>query len=146
MCMKRTIITIIVLAVTVFVMYRVFLNTKNNATPIAPVVPVSQTEQATTVPAQTPSVKTVQIEIKNFAFAPKSQTIQVGTTVTWVNRDSAPHTIVSDTGNVLHSPMIASGETFSHTFTATDLASSSTTLNYHCSIHPMMKGTLNLIQ
>ena len=39
------------------------------------------------------------IAIKNFAFAPPQMTVKAGTVVTWVNQDTAPHTIVSDTGS-----------------------------------------------
>jgi plastocyanin len=54
----------------------------------------------------------------------------VGTTVTWTNNDSAPHT-VSQNGGGFSSKVINPGETFSYTF---DKAGA---LEYHAN----MKGT-----
>jgi amicyanin len=76
------------------------------------------------------------ISIANFAFSPSSLTIKVGTTVTWTNKDSTAHTVTSDTGNVLNSGNMAQNATFSFTF------NSAGTFNYHCAIHPNMKGTI----
>jgi len=39
------------------------------------------------------------IEIKNFAFAPSTLEINVGDMVTWDNKDSATHSIKSDSGS-----------------------------------------------
>ena len=36
--------------------------------------------------------------ISVFAFSPATLTVKVGTTVTWTNKDSVPHTITSDSG------------------------------------------------
>jgi plastocyanin len=77
-----------------------------------------------------------EISIKGFAFEPSTVNIKKGTEVTWTNEDSATHIIVSDTGNDLNSDAISQGETYVHTF------SNSGTYNYHCSIHPSMKGTI----
>ena len=38
------------------------------------------------------------IEISNFSFQPGQLTVPVGTTVTWVNKDGEPHTVISLTG------------------------------------------------
>jgi len=37
-----------------------------------------------------------QIKIDNFTFGPTSLTVSSGTTVTWINNDDVPHTVVSD--------------------------------------------------
>src|SRR5438552_362379 len=39
-----------------------------------------------------------QVKIDNFNFAPATLTVPAGTTVTWVNQDNVPHTIVSSEG------------------------------------------------
>ena len=75
------------------------------------------------------------IAIKNFAFAPSSLTVKTGTTVTWTNDDSAPHTVVAD-GGAFTSPQLATGSSYPFTFTQAG------TYTYHCSIHPSMKGTI----
>jgi plastocyanin len=36
-----------------------------------------------------------QLQIKDFAFAPKEITVPVGTTLTWTNKDSEPHTVTT---------------------------------------------------
>jgi len=56
------------------------------------------------------------IEIEGFAFTPSTLTINVGDEVTWINQDSAPHTITSDSGNELQSNSLSQGQSYSHTF------------------------------
>jgi plastocyanin len=62
------------------------------------------------------------------AFGVNPLHIAVGTTVTWVNQDTVPHTSTSDTG-AWDSGTIAPGQSFSHHFPAAGAAA------YHCSIH-----------
>lgn len=76
------------------------------------------------------------VEIKNFAFSPSELTVSVGDTVLWTNKDSAAHTVVSDTGSELDSPNLLNGQTYSHTFTQAG------TYNYYCSIHPYMTAKI----
>lgn len=76
------------------------------------------------------------VTIANFAFSPATLTIQKGETVTWTNQDSAPHTITSDSGSELASGTLNKGSSYAHTFNEAG------TYSYHCSIHPMMKGTI----
>ena len=76
------------------------------------------------------------VAIKDFAFSPSEITIKKGKTVTWMNGDSAPHTVVSDSGSEINSPSLSNGQTYSHTF------NSAGTYAYHCSIHPGMKARI----
>jgi len=88
---------------------------------------------------QTPSSTTNQtntIMIKNFAFNPSTLTVKVGTTVTWTNEDSTPHQLISDSGNEISSQSLSNGQTYSHAFNTAG------TFDYHCSIHPTMKGKI----
>ena len=96
------------------------------------------TPATTPVQTQTPTLapSNVSISIKGFAFNPQTITIKTGTKVTWTNNDSAPHTVTSDTGGLLNSPTLSPGQSFSFTYTNTG------TTNYHCAIHPMMKGSI----
>ncbi len=77
---------------------------------------------------------THNIEISNFAFSPKEIKIKKGDTIIWTNKDSAKHTITSDSGNELDSDLLADGESYSHTFTETGA------FDYHCTPHPYMKA------
>lgn len=74
--------------------------------------------------------------IQGFKFSPEALTVKKGTTVTWMNEDSAPHTIASDSGKELDSPSFGKGETYSHTFDSVGK------YDYHCGLHPSMKATI----
>jgi plastocyanin len=52
---------------------------------------------ATRCPA-TQASGTTQVEISHFMFMPMTVTIKVGSSVTWVNRDDEPHSVVSESG------------------------------------------------
>jgi plastocyanin len=102
------------------------------------VVPAKQITTTTTVTVETkvktPVILTKAVEIKNFAFTPATLNIKKGTKVTWTNNDVTAHTITADTGTQLASSAFASGESFSFVFNEVG------TFDYHCSIHPTMKG------
>ena len=73
------------------------------------------------------------ITIDNFSFAPKEITIAKGTTVTWVNHDDVPHTVVG-ADKKFKSKALDTDDTFSFTFTHAG------TYGYFCSVHPIMTG------
>ena len=78
--------------------------------------------------------QTYAASINGFAFSPYTLTVKVGDTVTWTNRDSASHTVTSDSGNELDSSSLGKGATYSHTFMQTG------TFDYHCKFHSGMTG------
>lgn len=78
----------------------------------------------------------VQVDIQNFAYAPDPVTIPVGGSVTWTNRDSAPHTVTGQDRDVLQSGTLNQGESFTQTFDTPG------TYTYFCEFHPNMQGTL----
>jgi plastocyanin len=75
------------------------------------------------------------VAIANFAFDPVTIEAPAGTTVTWTNEDSAPHTATAD-GGAFDSGRLDQGGTFSFTF------ESAGTYAYHCDFHPGMQGTI----
>ena len=78
---------------------------------------------------------TMEVKIDNFSFGPAALTVPVGTTVTWINRDDIPHTVVStDDPKTFKSKVLDTDEKFSFTF------SKAGTYPYFCSIHPKMTG------
>jgi plastocyanin len=78
---------------------------------------------------------TMEVRIDNFSFGPAALTVPVGTTVTWINRDDIPHTVVStDDPKAFKSKVLDTDEKFSFTF------SKAGTYPYFCSIHPKMTG------
>lgn len=74
------------------------------------------------------------VDISGFAFSSGTITIPAGTQVVWTNKDSAPHSVISDGGNELASDALSQGGSYSHTFAEPG------TYEYHCGIHPSMKG------
>ena len=90
--------------------------------------PAEPTPQATT-PAQISTEQ--QINIKDFKFVPDIAEVPMGTTVTWVNEDTAPHTITSVSGS-FDSGSIAPGKTYSYKFNQAG------TFEYSCTNHPSM--------
>jgi plastocyanin len=60
--------------------------------------------------------KTVTVDISKLGFIPAAVTVQVGDSVTWSNKDTAPHQVVCATCPFT-SPPIAAGLTFTYTFT-----------------------------
>jgi len=75
------------------------------------------------------------IEISNFSFAPAALTVPVGTTVTWVNDDDEPHTVV-ESNTLFKSHALDTGDKFSFTFTTPGK------FQYFCTIHAHMVGTV----
>jgi plastocyanin len=76
-----------------------------------------------------------QIKIDNFTFGPTNLTVASGTTVTWINNDDVPHTVVSD-DKVFKSKALDTDDKFSYTFTKPG------TYNYFCSVHPKMTAKI----
>jgi plastocyanin len=85
---------------------------------------------------QTPAVG--RVDIKNMMFTPSQISVQKGATVTWTNHDTTAHTVVDDLTNVggPSSGDIQPGSTYSFTFNETG------SFQYHCTIHPSMRGTI----
>jgi amicyanin len=82
-------------------------------------------------PASTPATNVTQVTIANFAYAPSNIQVSVGTTVTWTNQDSAPHTVTFKNG-MKDSGLLRQGQSFSYTFTTPG------TFDYYCTVHPNM--------
>lgn len=94
--------------------------------------------------------KTVALKIDNDTaggtpgiFTPQNIVISVGTTVTWTNLSSLPHTVVTRPGftvpqSFASSVLAASSGTFTFTFTKPG------EYPYYCSIHPVMVGWITV--
>ena len=77
----------------------------------------------------------IGVEIVDFAFAPDVIEVSAGTTVTWTNMDSAPHTATAEDGS-FDSGELGQGESFSFTFEEPG------EYPYICTFHPNMTGTV----
>lgn len=86
-----------------------------------------------------PSSNEVQVTVEGFAYHPANLTVPIGTTVTWTNKDGAPHSSTSDDG-LWDSSRLSQGDSYSHTFDQVGI------FNYHCSIHSSIQGTVTVTQ
>jgi plastocyanin len=112
--------------------------------PTATTAPTAAPTNTVPAPTNTPSSgakAAVSItSTSGFAFSPNTLSVKVGTTVTWTNNTSAPHTVTSDGGDPasFNGSLPGTGATFSFTFTTPG------TYKYHCSIHPYMTATITV--
>ena len=77
------------------------------------------------------------VKIDNFTFEPAQLTVKSGTTVTWVNEDDIPHTIVA-TDHSFKSKALDTDDKFSFAFTKPG------TYQYFCGLHPHMVATITV--
>jgi plastocyanin len=84
------------------------------------------------------SSSAVRVTIKNFAYIPSVIHANVGQTIVWTNEDTPPHNVTYLSGPKFASspPMMSTGAKFRLTLRQAG------TINYYCTIHPWMKGTI----
>jgi plastocyanin len=105
--------------------------------------PETQAEEPTAFTISIPAgVSTPGCEQTNECFNPSSISIPVGSTITWVNDDTAAHTVTSGKDatpdGVFDSGLFMAGKTFSHKF------ESAGEYPYYCLVHPWMTGTVTV--
>ena len=83
-------------------------------------------------------------ETTNSCFEPYETIIDVGGEVSWLNEDTAAHTVTSGDikgegpDGIFDSSLLGPGKTFSHTFTEAG------TFKYFCMVHPWMEGIVTV--
>ena len=80
------------------------------------------------------------VSITSAGFQPAQLQVKVGTVVTWTNKDTAAHTVTSDTAGVFDSSAINAGATFKFTF------SQAGTFTYHSTSDSGWAGTVTVTQ
>src|SRR5215212_11112233 len=88
-------------------------------------------------PSATAQGATTPVSIQDFFFSPANVTVEPGTTVTWVNEGSVPHTVTSDDGQ-FDSGVLMPGDSYTVMFKGQG------TITYHCAIHPSMTGSVTV--
>ncbi len=105
---------------------------------------VPQMTGSTTVEVSMPTGTSVPgCEETNTCFIPATVSISTGSTVVWINDDTAAHTVTSGgpaggPDGVFDSSLVMGGASFEVTF---DDAGS---YDYFCMVHPWMTGTINV--
>ena len=84
------------------------------------------------------AVRSEKVEIVEFTYDPDPVTIQEGGKVIWLNQDPAPHTATADDGS-FDTGTLEQGKLKSETFKEPG------TFTYHCTIHPEMTGTIEVV-
>lgn len=91
-------------------------------------------ERATTI--QKGSIARMHtIVIQQMKFTPATLTLNEGDTVTWINRDIVVHNVTEETNKEWASPNLETAKSWSMVVSKSS--------SYFCTIHPVMKGTLN---
>jgi plastocyanin len=80
----------------------------------------------------------VTIRMADSKFDPKDATAGVGQEVCWPNEDPIEHNVVAESGATFKSELYGKGETFTATVDKPG------TIEYVCTIHPGMTGTLEV--
>lgn len=88
--------------------------------------------QPGTTAQATPVTGVTHVQMASFAFVPANIEVPVGTTVTWTNQDTAPHTVTFRDDALKSSSILRQGESYSYTFTKPG------TYTYYCTVHPTM--------
>lgn len=94
----------------------------------------SSTQESTTTTQPTTEQLSI-IEISDFKFSPSTVESQTNTLITWINKDSTPHNIITS-DRLIESPIIYQGERFTFIFDTPG------TYSYSCGIHSAMKGEI----
>jgi plastocyanin len=118
--------------------------------PVQPTVtptsaPVTSLPVITTIPtpvitpSRTASVEDNTITIIKNTFKPADVTVQVGSTVRWVNADDHPHRIeFEDKAFTTSTFLLGASQSASQRFDHAGI------YNYSCMIHPAMQGTITV--
>ncbi len=77
------------------------------------------------------------VHLAGSKFSPAQITVSAGTTVTWLNDDTVPHTVTAADGS-WSSGNLAPGAAYTRTFTTRG------TFHYLCLYHPWMQGTITV--
>jgi plastocyanin len=80
----------------------------------------------------------VVIVMRDIKFDPENATAQAGQEICWPNEDTIDHNVVAESGAEFESDLYGQGETFTAT------VEEAGTVEYVCTIHPAMVGTIEV--
>jgi plastocyanin len=80
------------------------------------------------------------VGMKNIKFQPESIRVKVGQEITWTNDESVPHDVAATSGADFQSETFGQGGTFKFT------PAKAGTIEYECTLHPGMDGTIEVVE
>lgn len=80
----------------------------------------------------------VKVSMKDIQFQPKAIKAKVGQTITWTNDESVEHNVVAKSGADFSSDAFGQGKTFSAKVEKPGR------IDYVCTLHPGMEGTIEV--
>jgi plastocyanin len=125
---------------SVISIYVTMIAKQNQPSQGSPQLPSAVTNQAS-IKTSTGSTTTITIpqgaaaqQVKVY-YIPNPAQLSVGSKITWINKDTAPHTATAINGS-FDTSLINAGSSGSAIIKGTG------TIQYHCTIHPWMTGIL----
>ena len=106
----------------------------------APAETQAETTEAETETEAASGGEEITVRMKDFAFDPQEVEAKVGQKITWVNEDDAPHNAVAQNGGDLKT------ETFEKDGSDSYTANEPGTIEYICTVHPQMTGTIKVTE
>ena len=100
--------------------------------------PTTEQPAETIAPAETTAPtpnSTTMVDISNHAFNPAQLNVAPGTTVTFVNNDTEPHTATADNG-AFDTGVLQPGQSLDVFLDGEGM------VTYHCELHPEMQGSI----
>ena len=91
-------------------------------------------------PSSATPVASNTVAIENVAFQPANVQVKVGATITWTNKDTAPHTVTFQDSSLKSSSILRQGDTYSYTFTKAG------TFAYYCDLHRYMTAQVTVTE
>ena len=125
--MNKKIILIIVIVVAAAILVWRMNSDQNSLT--------QRVADAQSTMAVDPSTE-IAVSVTNYSFQPSVIKIKKGAKVTWKNSDGASHTVTSDQGTYLDSPLLKQNETYEKIFDTSGV------FRYHCTPHPGMTAAV----
>jgi plastocyanin len=93
---------------------------------------------AQTGAAPEPETAPGEVVMKGIMFKPKDITVKVGDTVTWKNEDPVEHNVVAKKGEDFKSDLFGEGGTYEYK------VEEAGKIEYECTVHPGMTGTITV--
>jgi amicyanin len=145
--MSKTAIGVIVSALAILVIGGVVLvGNRNDGDPTTAEQTSSEASmshsEADNTADDSAAVEAVDVDIMDSAYIPANIKVKKGSTVTWTNQDSIRHDVMPDAeaASFRGSELLGQGESYSFTFNEVG------TYTYHCTPHPFMKGTVEVVE